>query len=115
MADFSQSDQDGFFSMISRQLEGLDISILVNNVGISNIGLFHEITEKRLKDEINVNILPMTLLSHCLIPIMIRRESRSAIINLSSVAGEQPLPYISVYSATKAYNDFLSQAIGMEY
>lgn len=46
---------------------------------------------------------------------MMKREQRSAIINLSSVAGEYPLPYISVYSASKAYNDFFSQAIEMEY
>jgi 17beta-estradiol 17-dehydrogenase / very-long-chain 3-oxoacyl-CoA reductase len=46
---------------------------------------------------------------------MLKREKRSAIVNLSSVAGEYPLPFISVYSATKAYNDFFSQSIEMEY
>jgi short-subunit dehydrogenase len=68
-------------------LNGLDVSILVNNVGISNIGVFHEIPAKRILNEINVNILPMTFLSHFLIPKLLARERRSAIINLSSVAG----------------------------
>jgi len=53
----------------------------------------------------------MTILSNWVIPRMLKREKRGAIINLSSVAGQYPLPYISVYSATKAYNDFFSQSI----
>jgi len=57
----------------------------------------------------------MTMMSHLLLEKMLKRDRRSAIINLSSVAGENPLPFISVYSATKAYNDFFSQAIQMEY
>ena len=31
------------------------------------------------------------------------------------MAGENAIPFISVYSATKAYNDFFSQAVQMEY
>lgn len=57
----------------------------------------------------------MTFLTHFMLPQLLKRERRSAIINLSSVAGEYPIPYISTYSATKAYNDFLTQAIQMEY
>jgi short-subunit dehydrogenase len=57
----------------------------------------------------------MVMMSHWAIPRMLKREKRSAIINLSSVAGTYPLPYISVYSATKALNDFFSQALEMEY
>ena len=41
VADFCDSAKDGFFNRIMSQLEGLDISILVNNVGISNIGYLH--------------------------------------------------------------------------
>jgi short-subunit dehydrogenase len=62
-----------------------------------------------------VNVLPVTFLTHALLPKLLRREKRSAIINLASVAGENPLPYISVYSASKAYGDFLSQALELEY
>lgn len=57
----------------------------------------------------------MTIMSHLMIPIMLKREKRSAIINLSSVAAENPIPFISTYSASKAYNDFFSQSIQMEY
>ncbi len=62
-----------------------------------------------------INILPMTIMSHEAIPRMLKREKRSAIINLSSVAGQYPLPYLAVYSSTKAFNDFFSQSLEMEY
>jgi short-subunit dehydrogenase len=79
------------------------------------MGKFHEISSQSVKDEINVNVLPISLLTHELLPKMLKRELRSAIINLSSVAGENPIPHISGYSASKAYGDFLSQALELEY
>lgn len=44
VADFLDSSRDDFFAVIGRQLEGLDVSMLVNNVGVSNIGHFHELS-----------------------------------------------------------------------
>ncbi len=57
----------------------------------------------------------MTFLTHYLLPQFLKREKRSDIINLSSVAAENPIPFISTYCATKVYNDFFSQSIQMEY
>ena len=37
------------------------------------------------------------------------------IINLSSGAGNTPVPLVALYSASKAYNNFLSLAMEMEY
>ena len=90
-------------------------SILINNVGISNIGYVHEIADQRLLDEININCVPMVMMTNHIIPHMLKREKRSAIINISSFAAEHPVPYVSTYSATKAFNDFFSRAIGLEY
>ena len=55
------------------------------------------------------------MMTNHMIPHMLKREKRSAIINLSSFAAEHPVPYVSTYSATKAFNDFFSRAIGLEY
>lgn len=48
MADFTECGREGFFEGIMQGLKDLDVSILVNNVGISNIGVFHEIPAKRV-------------------------------------------------------------------
>ena len=53
---------------------------------------------------------------HHFVPIFEERYSntkqRSLVINLSSQAGLDPFPPMSLYSATKAYDDYLSQAVG---
>ena len=43
-----------------------------------------------------------------------RKKNKSAIINVSSVSAIVPCPYISVYSATKAFDNFFSQALEQE-
>ena len=53
---------------------------------------------------------------HHFLPLFEERYSqtkqRSLVINLSSQNGLEPTPFISVYSATKVYDNFLSQAVG---
>jgi short-subunit dehydrogenase len=46
---------------------------------------------------------------------MLSRPNRSAIVSLSSIAGQRPLLYLSPYSATKAFNDFFSRALNLEF
>lgn len=46
---------------------------------------------------------------------MLSRSHRSAIVNISSFSAEHPIPFIATYCATKAFNDYFSQAIQMEY
>ena len=55
----------------------------------------------------------MVFMSNYAIPWMLKRKYRSAIINVSSIAGEHAIPYISTYSATKAFNDFFSRSLEM--
>ena len=79
------------------------------------MGYVHEISDKDLLKEININCVPMALMSNYMVPNMLKREKRSAIINVSSFAAENPVPYATTYSATKAYNDAFSKAISLEY
>ena len=62
---------------------------------------------------LTVNMLAVTLLCHALLPEMTGR-GRGAIINISSVAGLIPLPYLAVYSATQHYISAFTQAIAQE-
>ena len=61
-----------------------------------------------------MNVLPLTMFCHAFLPDMARR-GKGAIINISSVAGLVPVPYLAVYSATQHYISALTQAIAQEY
>ena len=93
----------------------IDLGILINNVGL--LGPSHlpflELDKSSVKD-IVVNTLPTTLLCHAFLPAMVAR-GRGAVINISSVAGIWPMPYLAVYSATKHYVAAFTQAIAAEY
>jgi len=94
----------------------IDLGILVNNVGV--LGPSHlpflELDKSSVKEIIMVNILPTTLLCHAFLPDMVKK-GKGAVINISSVAGLWPIPYLAVYSATKHYVAAFTQAIAAEY
>ena len=62
---------------------------------------------------LEVNVTALTHLTHLLLP-MLRAQSPSGILNVSSVAGFYPLPEMAVYAATKAYVTSFSEALRME-
>jgi len=94
----------------------IDLGILVNNVGV--LGPSHlpflELDKSSVKEIIIVNTLPLTLLCHAFLPDMVDK-GRGAVINICSVAGIWPMPYLAVYSATKHYVAAFTQAIAAEY
>lgn len=62
-----------------------------------------------------MNICPQVFLSRKIIPTMLEREKRSAIINLSSVMAKAPSGSVVMYSTTKAFNEHFSRSIGCEF
>lgn len=82
------------------------IGILVNNVGTGDIKEYSEYPLQQIIDMINVNIVSMAGMTSILLPKM--NPTRSAIINLSSFLGENPAPYSTLYSGTKAFNTYFS-------
>ena len=115
--DFSINNKTfNYIESFSNLLSELDISILVNNVGISFPKLFSDLTITEVKDFIAINIIPQTMLSKVILNQLSNRmntNAKSAIINLSSTTYINPLYMYSQYAATKAFNLFLSK--GMEY
>lgn len=89
------------------------IDILVNNAGFGSFGYFEELGLDRECEMLEVNIKATIKLAHQVIPQMKLRRS-GAIISLSSIAGLQPIPYMSTYAATKAFNLFHSLGLHQE-
>ncbi|XP_041466474.1 very-long-chain 3-oxoacyl-CoA reductase-B-like [Lytechinus variegatus] len=106
------------YPSIGDQLNGLDIGVLVNNVGMSYSfpQYFCELadSEKFLPNIININCLSVVMMTNLVLPAMVERK-RGIIINVSSASGMNPSPMLTVYSATKAFVDFFSRGIDVEY
>ena len=91
------------------KLQNLHVDLLVNNAGYGRWGTFHEVGMDDYADMIQLNITSLSELSHLFIPDMISK-GEGGIINVGSVASLTPVPYSSVYAASKAYVLSLSEA-----
>lgn len=92
---------------------GLQIDLLVNNAGFGDQGKFLQLSLERQLQAINLQNATVVELTHRLLPAMIQQE-QGGIITISSVAGFQPIPFASVYSATKAFLTTFSLALEAE-
>jgi short-subunit dehydrogenase len=90
----------------------LDVSILINNAGYGVWGKFESIA---LEDQLNMlqlNITALVQLTHYMLPIL-KQQSQSYILNISSTAAYQALPTFALYAASKAF--VLSFTRGLRY
>jgi short-subunit dehydrogenase len=91
----------------------LDVEILVNSAGFGVYEPFAESDHAREMEQVRLLVDAPTDLTHRWLPAMVARK-RGAIINLSSTAGFQPLPYNAGYAAAKAHTLLLSEALHTE-
>ncbi|WP_017654386.1 SDR family NAD(P)-dependent oxidoreductase [Fortiea contorta] len=92
---------------------GLTIDLLINNAGFGDYGDFAERDGEKQVKIVQLNILALVDLTHKFLPPMRQRRAGS-IINVASIAGFQPIPYLSVYAASKAFVLSFSQSLWAE-
>jgi uncharacterized protein len=91
----------------------LDVDVLVNNAGFGTHGRFTEIDPAREAEEVRLNCEAVVTLTHAFVPGMVER-GRGGVITVASTAGMQPIPYETVYSASKAFARTFSDALSGE-
>jgi hypothetical protein len=95
------------------QQHGRSIDLLINNAGVGDYGDFAESDRDFQLKIVQLNIATIVDLTHRFLPGM-RQRRTGGVINLSSVAGFQSMPYFSIYAATKAFLLSFSEALWAE-
>jgi|GEM_PF-195452 len=80
----------------------LNVDLLVNNAGFGSAGAFARQSPERDAQMIALNCATVVDLAHAFLPAMLERGS-GGILNVASVGAFQPLPYMTIYGATKAF------------
>ncbi len=93
---------------------GVHISLLVNNAAAGRWGPFESRDSDTYEKIIALNVTALTAMCRTFLPHLTVHH-RSAIINVSSQAAYQPVPYMAVYAATKAYVQHFSLALYEEW
>jgi len=114
--DFKNNDRKTY-DKIEEFLRGLDIGILVNNVGMAPPPIRFTDNPPNLPDYchdiLSVNVLSMFRMIQMVLPGMKERR-RGLILNMSSMSAITPLPYMALYGSTKVLMNYYSNAIRME-
>ena len=95
------------------QARGLTVNTLINNAGFGDYGAFSDRPLSKMMAMVQLNISAVVELTGLFLPLMQKRGS-GQIVNVSSIAGFQPIPYMSVYAATKAFVLNFSEALWAE-
>ena len=88
-----------------------EIAVLVNAAGFGLFGAFMDMDMDRQLDIIDLNSRALTAMCYISVPYMAKG---SRIYNMGSMSSWQPVPYINVYGASKAYVLNFSRALGVE-
>jgi short-subunit dehydrogenase len=95
------------------RLARLPIDVLVNNAGTLEGGPFAEMDPERVAQMLRLNVAALVELTHAFLPGMLSR-GHGRIVNLASIAAFAPVPWLSVYAATKSFVLAFSEALADE-
>lgn len=88
-------------SLVARAEDALGpLDILVNNAGLEFAGPFLERTADEIAGLAEVNLVALMLITHSALPGMLERR-RGHVVNVASMAGKVPFPYLAPYCASK--------------
>uniref|UniRef100_A0A914DAF8 Uncharacterized protein n=1 Tax=Acrobeloides nanus TaxID=290746 RepID=A0A914DAF8_9BILA len=116
--DFTNTNLADYEEKIFKQLNRLDVGVLVNNVGkyVEYPNRFDKIAGgiKTWTDITLINTLPVTLLTFEVLKQMIPRNA-GIVINISSSSSYHHIRYWSVYSATKKFVSHFTHVLSKEF
>jgi 3-oxoacyl-[acyl-carrier protein] reductase len=105
-----KADIDRLFAETKSAFDRLDV--LVNNAGIFEFAPLENLTEEHFHRQFNLNVLGLLLTTQKAVETF--DNNGGSIINISSVAGVNPPPGASVYSATKGAVDTITKSLSKE-
>lgn len=89
------------------------IDVLVNNAGMGIAGSVEDTSTEEAFRQFNTNFFGVHRMVRQILPIM-RKQGQGLIINISSVAAQFAIPFQSMYSASKAAIEAMSEALRIE-
>ncbi len=89
------------------------IDVLVNNAGMGMAGPLEEMDLKAVDSLMNTNLNgPIRVIQHAL--AIMHKQQSGTIINMASLAGDNGLPFRSIYAASKAALIRVSESLRLE-
>lgn len=93
------------------------ITHVFNNAGFGWYGYFNQMTDEKIVEMINLNILSLTKITKFFLDdkLLKERDNIIHIFNIGSIAGFFPVQGIVMYSSTKSFVDSFTRSLHSEY
>ena len=92
---------------------GFPVEILINNAGLGQYGNFATCDLGQEISQVRVNCEAVVHLTRLFVPAMVERK-RGWVLVVASTASFQPVPFLSTYAATKAFDRFFALGLAEE-
>ncbi len=89
------------------------IDVLVNNAGIGSAGAAEESSAAQAQGLFDINVFGVIRTTNAVLPYM-RAQRSGRVINISSIVGFMPQPYMAVYAASKHAVEGYSESVDHE-
>jgi len=89
------------------------LDVLVNNAGYEQAGALEELSLEEARAQLETNFFGVVRMVKAVLPHM-RGQRSGRIINVSSLAGLTPIPFMGIYSASKFALDGYTEALRLE-
>ena len=109
VADLTQPNAAAHIYEVCEQ-RGYVVSSLINNAGIGSGGPFLDISLESELAVMDLNMQALVKMTHLFMTDMKQRK-KGRIANIGSMISFMPVPYMAVYSGTKAFVRFFTQAM----
>jgi NAD(P)-dependent dehydrogenase (short-subunit alcohol dehydrogenase family) len=89
------------------------IDVLINNAGVNLVGAVEETSIGQAQALFDTNVIGVLRMIQAVLPDM-RRQGAGQIVNISSILGFIPAPFMGVYASTKHAIEGLSESLDHE-
>jgi 17beta-estradiol 17-dehydrogenase / very-long-chain 3-oxoacyl-CoA reductase len=116
VCDYDKFNTQSVRDAVQKALEGLEIGVLINNVGIGYKypRFFDELPDWEVESMMTMNIDSTVYMTRMVLPNMLQRKS-GAIVNISSGSALYTMPLLAEYGAAKSFVEKFSRALNAEY
>ena len=98
---------------LAKNIAAYEINMLINNAGMGGTKKFEEASVEYIKNIISLNIRSLVLLTHQLLPFFSKNQ-QNYILNIGSLAAFSPIPFKTVYPASKSFVLSFSRGLSKE-